>query len=637
MVVVSLGTKGISASWTDGGNPIKPPPKGLEPIGDSGWYKSPDDLLPGDRLYCEYNPGSPVCGGNPFTNQGVGIDAEINVDPCGFSTRLSGAIAFVKVPEIQLTYRKAGACRREYEKPPEAIPPPPAPAGYDKPANTPIPSGFGQNERVAAGFTSHAYGYSQTWNKQTQKYDLNTYDSSCSCSGINVSGTYLFDGYQHLYQPPQAALAKCEFTFYSTSYDGKLDATYTQVSDTPAIYAIDSRQEKVVRTLNPLTYRDCYRAEHNPNQDLADLYEGKFGDIFIGRTGEPYYYYQEYEITDTSTGVVHTNVICDIIVYDIAFCIRKPSDTKRNPPSFPLAPDRDCCMQCCFSAPSSQQNNNDSCCKEVLEIVKRIDKNLGTYPGKVTIFDSNEDSEGAQSKVIEFSTVAQGFSRAIERIEKISKIIGIDLLPVTVPKTIVEPINDNFFKVAWDFITPDATEKIENLFEWHVWNLKQMSALIGDFQRYVEIEDKTETITKEDGTQETKTTTKKIALPDIATSLVELVKNQIVLHREVGLTLDVCMKILVSSCNTKQEVAKVYAELSEIVDWLDYPTREKSLEVPIQISIPPEGASDADQQDIHKFLQPGTTHIKYNDWDGTNSFKDFMIHLATLMSRNARG
>lgn len=289
-------------------------------------------------------------------------------------------------------------------------------------------------------------------------------------------------------------------------------------------------------------------------------------------------------------------------------------------------------MQCCFAPPSSSQKNDDSCCKQVLEIVKRIDKNLGTYPGKVSIFDANEDAAGAQSKVIEFATVAQGFTRAIERVEKLSKIIGIDLLPVTVPKQIVEPINDNFLEVIWDFITPDATEKINSLFEWHVWNLKQMSSLIGHFQRYVEIDD-SKTVTKPDGSQETTTSTKKIPLPDIATSLVELMKNQIVLHREVSLTLDVCMKTLVSSCNTKQEVAKVYAELSEIVDFLDYPTKEESLEVPIQISIPPEGASDADQQDFYKFLQPGKTVIKYNDWDGRNSFKDYMIHLATLIGR----
>lgn len=451
MVVVSLGTKGVDFDWTAGGNPIKEPPKGLEPIGDSGWYKSPEGLLPGDRDYCQYNSMSPVCGGNPFTTTGLGLDAELNVDPCGFTARIGGSIAFVKMPEQVFTYRREGACRREYEKPPEAIPPPPAPAGYDKPANTPIPTGFGQNERVAVGFTSHAYGYSQTWNKQTQKYDLNTYDSSCSCSGINVSGTYLFDGYQHLYQPPQAALAKCEFTFHSSSYDGKLDVTYTQVSDSPAIYAIDSRQEKVVRTLNPLTYRDCYKAEHNPNQDLADLWEGKFGDIFIGRTGEPSYYYQEYEVTDTSTGLVHTNVICDITTFDIAFCIRKPSDFKRNPPQN-LPPDEECCMQCCSGSPQSQsQQNNDALLRQILAEVQKankgidkINKSLGSdnlptilptkILGETTGFFRANNLVQVLEKQVDY--VDETAKQIVADIKKANDSIGSEVLPLQFPASI---------------------------------------------------------------------------------------------------------------------------------------------------------------------------------------------------------
>lgn len=625
MVVVSLGTKGISASWTDGGNPIKPPPKGLEPIGDSGWYKSPDDLLPGDRLYCEYNPGSPVCGGNPFTNQGVGIDAEINVDPCGVSTRLSGAIAFVKVPEIQLTYRKAGACRREYEQPdpPPQVPPPP-PANQPPPKLDP-PGNINTESQVILVLGLTIGSYEVTYGKSDPTNTLRIRQSTWSTnSGRLIYPESKIYPYDLKNQPAYCSViygytAQGSNTGYSYDYGGQVEF----LAD-PSV------------TVNSAGFKFWeYRSGDPNNVYFYDIYvfSGKYKWIKAYLERQNMFYAVSHLIDETSTSYAE---YWDYQArYPIAWKVLD-GDYSKNPP-IPLAEKRDCCMQCCFSAPSSQQNNNDSCCKEVLEIVKRIDKNLGTYPGKVTIFDSNEDAEGAQSKVIEFSTVAQGFSRAIERIEKISKIIGIDLLPVTVPKTVVQPINDNFFKVAWDFITPDATEKIENLFEWHVWNLKQMSALIGDFQRYVEIEDKEETITKEDGTQETKTTTKKIPLPDIATSLVEIVKNQIVLHREMGLTLDVCMKTLVSSCNTKQEVAKVFAELSEIVDWLDYPTREKSLEVPIQISIPPEGASDADKEDIHKFLQPGKTMIKYNDWDGTNSFKDFMIHLATLMSRNARG
>lgn len=638
MVVVGLGTKGVEFDWREGGNPVQPPPKGLEPLGDSGWYKSPDNLLPGDPLYCEYNSGSPICGGNPFTSEGLGIEAELNVDPCGVSARLSGSVAFVKVPEVQLTYRAPGECRREYEAPPPVVPPPPIPGVDFVPEKVRPPRGYGDDEYVYVVFTFYYFSATTYYSSRLQTYATAVSFATNSLSGIKHPSTVLYNGYQGNYGELQPASSSCvtERVITYTANKAWVDEggfpSFTDVSS--GLLAIDSRQgyhetnnENVV-----LGYKVADGSLFAAGQ--CDLIEGRFGDIFppgwrdtfSGRD------YNDNSKTDSS-GQVYEGYVVDTAWMSLAYIGRKPPDKKKRPPP-PLPPEKDCCMQCCFSqSPQQQQSNDDACCREALAVVKRIEKNLGVYPGKVTIFDTNEDAFGAQSKVIEFSTVSQGLTRTIERVEKISKIIGIDLLPVTVPKNIVEPINDNFLEEAWDFLTPDATEKINNLFEWHVWNLKQMSTLIGHFQRYVEVEDKEETVTKSDGTQETKTKTKKIPLPDVATSLVESIKNQMVLHREVGLVLDVCMKILVSTCNTKQEVAKVYAEISEIVDFLDYPTNEKSLEVPIQISIPPEGASDEEQQDFYKFLQPGKTIVKYNDWNGQNSFKDYMIHLATLIGR----
>lgn len=93
---------------------------GLVPIGDSGLYSVPDDAAaPND---CERWPDSPACGGQVLSTLPIGYeDQEIVADDCNLGFGITPVVGFVKLPKIQLVYRK-----------PECREPPPDYSGKDE-------------------------------------------------------------------------------------------------------------------------------------------------------------------------------------------------------------------------------------------------------------------------------------------------------------------------------------------------------------------------------------------------------------------------------------------------------------------------------------------------------------------------
>lgn len=633
MVKISLGTKGVDVDWKDGGNPIKPPPKGLEPVGDSGWYHSPETVDPRD---CQWYPDSPWCGGNPI-DPSLQVGVEINIDNCGFTFTESGS-ALIKTPQFTQTYRLPGDCRREYEKPPDIVPPPPLPGNFDQPPDTPIPQGFGADEYVAVAIVEHGYGYERRWRVAEGAYAIYSYDLSWTASNVQCPSNYLFNGSPYYnYGASQAASSSVELAYqYSNNPDSLWTAAYGDVptngNNPSVIYAIDSRQGYAIdNSTNPPTQRQFKQAIHNPNNQGAEFYEGRFGDIFRTPTIPSYYYVSNREGTD-DLGRRYQNQIIDIKVYSVAYCIRK-KDNSKNPP-LPLLDSRNCdCMQCCFAPPSSSQNNDDLLNK-IYALLQQVDRNLGHAPIRISIFDQNENAQEAQSTTVSLGSVSEALPKIVERIEKVSKIIGIDALPLTVPETISDPINDNILEAVWDWLTPDATRKINNLFEWNVWMLEQFSSVVGHWQQEITVEDTDALKPGDQGVPaEGGTTKKKIVLTDISTTMKEQTMLLLQLYKTLGLTLDVCLKTLTEGSSNAQQIAAIKAEINEIIDFLDYPSDDGYVDCPVQITVPGVDVSQEEQNDLAKFLKPTHSKVKYQNWTGKDSLRDRFIHLATLLSR----
>lgn len=93
-------------------SPDEPLP-GLLPAGNGFYSTGGGSVSPFD---CTRWPDSPYCGGNPFTEQGIGFNFSRVQDECNIGIQAAPVLGFVKLPLIQFVYRYPGQCR---------LPPPP--------------------------------------------------------------------------------------------------------------------------------------------------------------------------------------------------------------------------------------------------------------------------------------------------------------------------------------------------------------------------------------------------------------------------------------------------------------------------------------------------------------------------------
>lgn len=171
--------------------------------------------------------------------------------------------------------------------------------------------------------------------------------------------------------------------------------------------------------------------------------------------------------------------------------------------------------------------------------------------------------------------------------------------------------------------------------------------MLGKWQQKIHIED---TDAAKEGNQ-----SKDIAIPDISHALREIIMQELQNYKLIGLLVDMVFKLLVEGASTKQEVAKTLAQLDELIQWTGMGTRQRALDVPIQITPKsgevdepyPENATDAqkaeidkrnkqnqaDANNLHEWLKPSHTKIVYHDWDGRDSLVEQFIHIATLLGR----
>lgn len=96
------------------------PVPGLIPIGDTGLFRTPDE--PADPQDCDRYPDSPFCGGNPFTKTPIGLEPQIIISDCDIGVRLNPILGFIKLPPVNLVYRKP-ECRSKIHSNKKIIPP----------------------------------------------------------------------------------------------------------------------------------------------------------------------------------------------------------------------------------------------------------------------------------------------------------------------------------------------------------------------------------------------------------------------------------------------------------------------------------------------------------------------------------
>jgi hypothetical protein len=627
----------------------KSPPEGLIPIG-GGIYITPKG--PADPRDCDRYPDSPYCGGNPFSAAPVALEPDIGFDECGGYFSVTPVLGFTRMPVATIAHRKdTPECRREPEPPPELPPPTPGEfrfipppvdvkdednvfifMAYDRVRTT---STLQHPECVKAGFApvlTQVYTYTAKW-----------LDYFCPGVPTQKSGMPFF--------PEVSGIGTAQNSLTNLA-NVRVGGRECVVDRGPDI--VDRGTSSMGFNAGGLFYRYFVDADskvgyyYNSSNQITMIdsslrvvgeiqeYQPFNGDSYLIVKGNWKLIKQRY-----SRGTAEQNVVstchCDLVV-KVGCGHYNPHE--KNPPP-PLPKKRNCCVTCCTNPNTDRRDQTQDA---ILALVRKINDKVGNFPANVTVFDSDENKQEAQSQSVSLGSVSQAMVRAIERIEKVSKIIGIDALPLTVPDSICDPVENNLVGAIWDFVTgDDNTRKINNLFEYHVWFLEQFSAVLGHWQMDLEVQDTdvlksgNQGLPGPDGQPQPPPPNKKIVLPDVRTALKEQMLLQIGTYKTLGLVLDVVIKDLTQDCATYKEVIAVQQNLKEMIDFLDYPTDEKYVDVTTQITVPGVDVSQEQQNDLGKYLQPGITKVRYQSWTGYKSLSDLFTHLATLSGRGKGG
>jgi hypothetical protein len=635
------------------------PPSGLTPVGDTGIYMTPDE--PADVFDCERYPDSIYCGGNPLSITPIGIDANLEIDNCGATIQATPIVAFIKLPPLSVSYRLPGECRNEYEKKRDGKLP-----KFDAPS----PETFGcadlnlfdiDDEKTVYAFVSGQFAGVNNPNKICDSgFVISEYQENNSCFEFLCPGTPVnIAGTARVTEVSCSARSESTTSNVAGPFDSKRNCHVgmapNQAGDftSRAYFTLDDRIDYYISTDGRVAYyerprsnftstvdnsvpRPWYKIQRSDTEttSYAIIYKGKWGLLKAFLARPPVMF--SLEARSMAGKVVdhpkfYQNV-CFSVIEAGCKVVPRTLNYQLPPPPPPPPPKKECCVSCC--SPSQQQDQKDymPILQQILKEAQTINKSVGIFPTNATLFDSNEDAQEAQTTTVQIGSVSQAISRIIERTEKVSKIIGIDALPLTVPESIADPVNDNIFSAVWDALTPDATRKINNLFELNVWMVEQFSAVMGHWQLDIEVaEDKPKATEGEEQPPTPKP--KKIVLPDVRACFKELLMLNIQQYKIQGLILDVVLKDLTETSSTKKEVVAAQMNIREIVDFLDYQTDQDSVSVPVQISVPGADLSQEDQNNLHKYLQPSEVKVRYDKWNGRKSLNDLFIHLSTLIGR----
>ena len=612
-----------------------PPPAGLIPVGDTGLYRTPDEISPKD---CEYYPDSPYCGGNPITRDIIGLDVDYGVDGCSVHASVTPKLGFMKLPTHTLAYVKE-ECREEYEarEKENSKPPPPPPPEFDieyNPEPAYRPPGFAAEELVCAATVIYRF-----WNTQQYYAQYGGWAIAASSSIPKVDNTYypgniIIDSWDFR-NTDRFALANIEGKITGAITINEIDRISQGLpSDFPLVrqtvvewsggipWDLPSANSELYGNWRPGTadegnYRYAAHFETLSGETIQ-LYVGRFGDIFPEVKMEPFV---DITISDIRRTLFMSHRVP-------VFC--RKLDEKPKPPFIPpIVRKRKCCMQCCGSQTGQGQQRQNQDLSEIKKMLRQILKNQGTYPFSVTLFDANDNAVGAQSRNVSVADQAKAQKLIVEREEKNAKSIGIDQFPIYVPSSIVEDQTQGLIGDLKDLKNKIFKQRIESVAELLAWKIANDKEVHGSWQEYIDIQDSDP---EQKGNQP-----KRVVLPNMARSFRELVLMQSITIKTVGMILDTILKLYIDVANTKVSSAVTEAIVRDIQGFLDYPTDEKPLDIPLGIKIPSTSDTPDDKEDIRRFLSNSTVKGNFDDWTGEGSMHDMMVQLldAAAMIRAA--
>jgi hypothetical protein len=220
---------------------------------------------------------------------------------------------------------------------------------------------------------------------------------------------------------------------------------------------------------------------------------------------------------------------------------------------------------------------------------------VGEFPWTGEIFDNDISTQGAQSEQRQIANIAEGLQILLERVEVISRILGIEEYPIPAPESILEEEGQEIGQTA-----------IANAAAFQAWQFGRFDELMGQWEIPLKIKDADPTV---EGDQP-----EFIKLPNLAEAIAELfgLTVQSAINSETLLNLSI--KALAETGQNKQQGFRTYKLLEALSDWFGVELEEKKFNLPLSFT---PGANKIDQF-VKAKQQPTTGHIYKNK----DTFKD---------------
>lgn len=617
----------------------KPPPSGLVPLGDTGLYTTPGDAA--DPRDCDRYPDSPYCGGNPLDKRPIAIDIETTAikDDCGVMTSatVKPTLGFIKLPPVSVAQIPEN-CREKYEQQGKQNVPPPPSDKYDDYQPTPQypPHGFNPNDLVCVVLVDFYYQSERAFTGNTRTGEGDWYSEATTVkASLDRAESPTGDMVKAYNEAEHPGL----YPATSTAV-GKLVSSYeTDIPDRVGLNKSRTNEFTLYTTFDMPSQRELFPQLYPPddnggrfvvtkpfiegvNLEYFSLFVGRFGDIFPSE-GQISPVYNSAVKSDFPRPTVNRLILERFVAY----CkkVDAGGTPDRRPPP-PKKPPRNCCeddMGCCQPPYGNKQEQDNG---QIIALLRKLDKKLGEFPFRVNVFDENEDKRGAQTKPHNPESVAASMKLAIERNEKLAKILGIDLLPISVPKTVIEKKGEGIFEKVFGFLDFSKNEDINSVLEMQVWVFKQISTILGHWMMEIEVEDSD---ALKEGDQQ-----KNVVLPNMALTMREQIVMQVQTLKAVGMLVDMQIKALIDLAGTKVLSAECAARLEDLQMYLDYETQEVTEDLPLQITIPTLQTKREDVENLANFLKEGKVKVSYDQWTvkKSQSLEEKMIQLLEMSS-----
>ncbi|AKG21242.1 hypothetical protein [Calothrix sp. 336/3] len=633
----------------------------LENVPGTPFFHTP--TTPADPRDCSRYPDSPWCGGFPFTNRLIGLSVTKIQDDCNIGIQFDGDFGFVKAAPFQIVYRNQ-SCRKpetpaynisQRSRKPRIIGSVKN-ADYIRFADTNvyhIDNKYG-NGFVYKNLTTNlvdydfnpdlyfskivdfrgfsviradtkivlsmqiSHGYNTQWvsNEFSSIWRNNSARESYKNNWLNAGGT--IDG--DYLEPDTIWTLETTATYvYYTNVNtttirlflNESSSNIPLINTTPIIDKFFLTEQQINNLPEDRIVTD--RKPYTGMERDASIFPIKIDSAYEPRE------YNPTGITQDINGTLYVFPGFQLEIQGLFFTYFNGFPAPPPPPAICRNPCKGDDMACC------PDNSN------LEQLMKLILKRIGE-PTTVQIFDEDMEREGSQKSNRTPPTLNEYLKLAVQRTEISNRLIGIENYPVDVPETLIKPFKQGIFAKIFKFIDDKKRKKLQTLTELLAWQAEQEQALIGTFHQAIEFET---------GELDDKGKPKRemVVLPDVATSLRELIILLTQRCKQGNVNTDLQFRSTLEIENIKVLLAKTLQTVTDIQDYLDYPTDTKSVEVPLLLNLPKKELDEfglpvptSDSESLKNLLQPGSGKFTYEDWTGKNSLHDQLLDALQVIS-----